>query len=55
VEVLAASQNLNLDPAYFSIPQTISWPTTEGQEAYGYYYPPQVSALAFLTQIFHLL
>ncbi|ELT96587.1 hypothetical protein CAPTEDRAFT_219862 [Capitella teleta] len=41
VEVLATSQALSINQSYISIPQFISWPTTEGQKSYGYYYPPQ--------------
>lgn len=33
-------ENLNIDPEYISIPQSIEFPTTQDQKAYGYYYPP---------------
>ncbi len=31
---------VTVDPAYFSIPQSITFPTDNGQEAHGIYYPP---------------
>lgn len=40
VEVLRASDALELDPASMSVPEPISFPTTEGETAYAHYYPP---------------
>ena len=38
--ILRESKSLSLDTDYYSIPEEISWPTTEGHTAHGYYYPP---------------
>ena len=38
--VLTQSGSLTIDPAYLSPPQTLAFPTTGGQTAYGFYYPP---------------
>jgi dipeptidyl aminopeptidase/acylaminoacyl peptidase len=40
-EILKQSSNLNIDPGYLSIPSAIAFPTTNGQTAYGWYYPTQ--------------
>ncbi len=39
-DVLQRSSSLTLDPAYFSIPKAIAFPTTNGLTAYGFFYPP---------------
>jgi dienelactone hydrolase len=39
-EVLKRSNQLKIDPGYLSIPQSIEFPTTDGQTAYAFYYPP---------------
>ncbi len=41
VTVLRRSARLVLDPAYFSEPEAIEFPTTGGATAYGFFYPPQ--------------
>ena len=38
--VLKRSNQLDLDPGYLSIPQTIEFPTTDGLTAHAFYYPP---------------
>ncbi len=38
--VLTQSGSLTVPPAYLSPPQTLAFPTTGGQTAYGFYYPP---------------
>jgi len=40
-ETLRRSNNLKLDPAYFSVPRAIQFPTEEGLTAHGFFYPPQ--------------
>lgn len=40
-EVLRRSLDMTLDPGYFSDPQSISFPTTGGQTAHAYFYPPR--------------
>jgi dipeptidyl aminopeptidase/acylaminoacyl peptidase len=40
VEVVRCSQELDLDPAYLSVPRPFSFPTEGGQIAHGLYYPP---------------
>jgi len=39
-EVLACSSNVSFPDTVISTPQQISFPTTNGNSAYGYYYPP---------------
>jgi dipeptidyl aminopeptidase/acylaminoacyl peptidase len=39
-EVLRTSVNVPIDPAYFSLPQTIEFPTEGGLTAFAFYYPP---------------
>jgi len=39
-QVLKRSNQVNIDPGYLSIPQSIEFPTTDGQTAYAFYYPP---------------
>lgn len=41
LEVLQRSSSLEIDPGYLSIPQPITFPTTDNQVAYGFFYPPQ--------------
>lgn len=41
--VLQQSGSLTVEPAYLSPPQTLAFPTTGGQTAYGFYYPPHNS------------
>ncbi|GMH43163.1 hypothetical protein BSKO_11085 [Bryopsis sp. KO-2023] len=41
VEILKRSAQIDIDKAYFSIPEAIEFPTTGGKTAHGYYYPPQ--------------
>jgi dipeptidyl aminopeptidase/acylaminoacyl peptidase len=38
-QTLQRSNQLNIDPSYLSVPQSIEFPTTEGT-AYAFYYPP---------------
>ncbi len=40
VETLRAPRDLGLDPSWFSTPEPISFPTTQGRHAHGLYYPP---------------
>ncbi|WP_019499637.1 S9 family peptidase [Pseudanabaena sp. PCC 6802] len=40
IEVLRSSTELQVDKAYLSIPQTIEFPTENGQTAYAFFYPP---------------
>ena len=39
-ETLRCPHEVSVDPAYLSQPQPIQFPTTGGQVAYGFYYPP---------------
>jgi dipeptidyl aminopeptidase/acylaminoacyl peptidase len=39
-EVLKHSNQLKIDPGYLSVPKSIEFPTTDGQTAYAFYYPP---------------
>lgn len=41
IQVLRSSMIVDIDPAYFSIPQSIEFPTDNGLTAYGFYYPPK--------------
>ncbi|MGA9159807.1 MAG: prolyl oligopeptidase family serine peptidase [Actinomycetota bacterium] len=40
VEVLRESDVVDFDPAFVSVPEPLEFPTTDGQTAYAYYYPP---------------
>ena len=40
LEILRAAEAIEIDERYFALPQTIEFPTTNGQTAYAYYYPP---------------
>lgn len=39
-EVFKQSTTLALDKTYYSVPETITFPTTNDQSAHGFYYPP---------------
>lgn len=39
-EILQRSNRLKIDPRYFSIPESIEFPTTDGNTAFAFYYPP---------------
>lgn len=39
--VLRRSQTLTIEPEFVSVPEPISFPTEDGQTAYGFFYPPQ--------------
>ncbi|MEO7022490.1 MAG: S9 family peptidase [Ktedonobacteraceae bacterium] len=41
LEVLRHSRKSSVDPAYFSVPQSIEFPTEHGRAAYAFYYPPR--------------
>lgn len=38
--ILKRSSDLEIDKGYLSVPQTIEFPTENGQAAYGFFYPP---------------
>ncbi len=40
-EVLRHSNDLEIDPQYFSIPQAIEFPTEDGKTAHAFFYPPR--------------
>ena len=40
IDILKRSTDLKIDSDYLSIPQTIEFPTENGQTAYGLFYPP---------------
>lgn len=40
-EVLRRSNELQIDPGYFSIAQAVEFPTENGQTAHAFYYPPR--------------
>ncbi|HEU4478922.1 MAG TPA: S9 family peptidase [Pyrinomonadaceae bacterium] len=41
IETLRLSNSLNIDSGYFSIPEAIEFPTTDGLTAHGFYYAPR--------------
>lgn len=41
ITVLQQSSQLQLDPGYLSIPESIEFPTENGLTAYGFFYPPK--------------
>lgn len=41
LEVLRRSSELEIDPGYLSIPETIAFPTENNLTAFGFYYPPK--------------
>jgi dipeptidyl aminopeptidase/acylaminoacyl peptidase len=41
METVRQAFEVTVDKGYFSIPQSISFPTTHGKQAHGIYYPPQ--------------
>ena len=40
LEVLRRSSDLQIDPAYLSVPETVEFPTEGGLTAHGFFYPP---------------
>ena len=40
VQVLRTSREVNVDPAYFSMPRPIEFPTEDGLTAHAHFYPP---------------
>lgn len=40
-ETIRSSSRLDIDPGYLSQPETIEYPTTDGQTAYAFFYPPK--------------
>lgn len=46
VSVLASTGHVNLDKGAISIPEYLTWPTGDGQEAHGFYYAPRVDGKA---------
>jgi dipeptidyl aminopeptidase/acylaminoacyl peptidase len=40
-EILRRSNDLEIDPGYFSIPQAIEFPTEDGKTAHAFFYPPR--------------
>ena len=42
VTVLRRSITVDIDTAYFSEPEEITWDTTHDTQAHGYYYAPKV-------------
>ncbi|HEX8846712.1 MAG TPA: S9 family peptidase [Pyrinomonadaceae bacterium] len=41
IEVLRRSNDLEIDPGYFSVPQAIEFPTEGGKTAHAFFYPPR--------------
>ncbi|XP_071159816.1 dipeptidyl-peptidase 5-like isoform X1 [Mytilus edulis] len=41
VKILQESKSLDMDTGYYSIPEEISWKTTNDDVSYGYLYPPK--------------
>ena len=41
VERLRASATIDLDPAYISVPESIEFPSADGQRTHAFYYPPR--------------
>ncbi|MEH2183929.1 S9 family peptidase [Nostoc sp.] len=41
LEVLRRSSDVTIDPGYLSLPQSIEYPTANGQTAYAIFYPPK--------------
>ena len=41
VQILQRSSQTTVDPGYLSVPTAIAFPTTNGNRAYGFYYPPR--------------
>jgi dipeptidyl aminopeptidase/acylaminoacyl peptidase len=39
-QVIKRSNQLHIDPGYLSVPESIEFPTTDGNTAYAFYYPP---------------
>ncbi|CAA9432675.1 MAG: Prolyl oligopeptidase family protein [uncultured Rubrobacteraceae bacterium] len=40
LEVLRRSSDLDVDPGYLSVPETVEWATEGGLTAHGFFYPP---------------
>ncbi len=40
IELIRSTNNLDLDPSYLSIPESIEFPTAYNRTAYGFFYPP---------------
>lgn len=40
-QILRVASELKLDPGYISLPEAVTFPTEDGQTAYGWFYPPQ--------------
>ncbi len=40
-EVLRRSNELKIDPGYFSVPEAIEFPTEDGKTAHAFFYPPR--------------
>ena len=40
-EVLRRSNELQIDPGYFSVPEAIEFPTEDGKTAHAFFYPPR--------------
>ncbi|MGF1514477.1 MAG: S9 family peptidase [Elainellaceae cyanobacterium] len=40
-QALQRSSQIELDPGYLSVPETIEFPTADGKRAYGFYYQPR--------------
>lgn len=41
MEVLRRSNELEIDPGYFSVPEAIEFPTEDGKTAHAFFYPPR--------------
>lgn len=53
--VIRASHTAGIDTAFYSIPTEVTWDTTQGDKAHGYYYPPQVDSSSLLLDVIELL
>jgi dipeptidyl aminopeptidase/acylaminoacyl peptidase len=40
-EILRTALSVDLDPAFFSVPEPVTFDTAGGAQAYGFYYPPR--------------
>jgi len=41
IDILRRSSEVTIESGYFSMPESIEFPTTQGRTAYGFFYPPQ--------------
>ncbi len=41
IDILRRSSEVTIESGYFSSPESIEFPTTQGRTAYGFFYPPQ--------------